>query len=148
MDHLTNSENLKNKDVYEHACEVDVQPLPVEPFDKEWGVGLSGNTPEPSPFPRINNILKVTARTTNGFVAPDRAELVTQAYKDHPGESQEIKCAYGIKYTLEKSPLYLYDDELLVGGLGCDKKGAPVHPEYGLNWVCDEMREGLMGYSE
>lgn len=148
MEHLTNLENLQNKDVYAHACEVDVQPLPIEPFDKEWGVGLSGNTPEPSPFPRINRILKVTARTTNGFVAPDRAEQVTKAYQDHPGESQAIKCAYGIKYTLENSPLYIYDDELIVGGLGCDKKGAPVHPEYGIEWVCDEMRNGLMDYSE
>ena len=146
---LTNEENLKqHKDVYENACYVDTKPQAVEPFDKEWGVGLSGNTPEPSPFPRINSILKVTARTTNGFVAPDRAELVTEAYKAHPGESQEIKCAYGIANVLEKTPLYIYDDELIVGGLGCDKKGAPVHPEFGLNWVVDEMRDGLMDYSE
>ncbi len=146
---LTSEENLaKNKDVYAHACEVDVHPLAVEPFDKEWGVGLSGNTPEPSPFPRINDILKVTERSTNGFVAPDRAELVTEAYLDHIGESQEVKCAYGIAYTLERTPLYVYDEELVVGGLGCDKKGAPVHPEFGIEWVCDEMRDGLMGYSE
>lgn len=149
MSALTSDMNLKtNKDVYAHACEVNTNPLPIEPFDKEWGVGLSGNTPEPSPFRRINNILKVTARSTNGFVAPDRAEQVTRAYLDHPGESQEIKCAYGIKYTLENSPLFIYDDELIVGGLGCDKKGAPVHPEYSMDWVCGEMRDGLMDYSE
>jgi formate C-acetyltransferase len=35
-----------------------------------------------------------------------------------------------------------------VGCLGCDKKGAPVHPEFGLNWVVNEMRDGLMDYSE
>ena len=58
-----------------------VEPFPVEPFDREWGVGISGNTPEPSPFPRINRILSKTAKTTNGFVAPDRAVLVTEAYK-------------------------------------------------------------------
>ena len=146
---LTSEENLaRHKDVYENAGRVDVHPLAVEPFDKEWGVGLSGNTPEPSPFPRINNILKVTARTTNGFVSPERAELVTEAYKAHPGESQEVKCAYGIANVLENTPLYIYDDELIVGGLGCDKKGAPVHPEFGLNWVCNEMRDGLMDYSE
>ncbi|MGI6217486.1 MAG: glycyl radical protein [Coriobacteriales bacterium] len=123
-------------------------PEPIEPYDKEWGVAVSGMTPNPSPFPRINKILAVTERTTNGFVAPDRAELVTKAYKDHPGETQEVKCAYGIKYVLENTPLYVYDNELIVGGLGCDKKGAPVHPEFGLNWVLDEMRDGLMGYSE
>ncbi len=145
---LTNSENLKNADVYKNAHLVDVCPQAIEPYDKEWGVGISGNTPEPSPFPRINRILKVTSKSTNGFVAPDRAELVTKAYMDHPGESQEIKCAYGIAYTLDHTPLYIYDDELIVGTLGCDKKGAPVHPEFGMDWVCDEMRDGLMDYSE
>mgnify|MGYP001406949849 FL=1 len=142
------SVNVFQKDPYLAAKEVDPKPLPIEPFDKEWGVGLSGNTPEPSPFPRINRILSKTQKTTNGFVSPERAELVTQAYLEHPEEPQIIKCAYGIKKVLENVPLYVYDDELIVGGLGCDKKGAPVHPEFGLNWVVDEMRDGLMDYSE
>ncbi|MCF0121084.1 MAG: formate C-acetyltransferase/glycerol dehydratase family glycyl radical enzyme, partial [Oscillospiraceae bacterium] len=146
---LTSNENvLKNRDTYKNAAEIDVHPLAIEPFDKEWGVGISGNTPEPSPFPRINKILKNTQKTTNGFVAPDRAELVTEAYKAHPGDPQILKCAYGIANTLDNTPIYIFDDELIVGCLGCDKKGAPVHPEFGLNWVVNEMRDGLMGYSE
>ncbi len=146
---LTSDENLaKNKDVYEKACSVDTYPNAIEPFDKEWGIAISGNTPDPSPFDRINRILRVTERTTNGTVSPERAELVTEAYKAHPEETQVVKCAYGIKNVLERTPLYVFDDELIVGGLGCDKKGAPVHPEFGLNWVCNEMRDGLMDYSE
>ena len=125
-----------------------VVPLPIEPFDREWGVGISGNTAEPSPFPRINNILKRTAKTTNGFVSPDRALLVTEAYREHRGAPQIVKCAAGMANVLRKTPVYIYDDELIVGGLGCDKKGAPVHPEFGLDWVVDEMRDGLMDYSE
>ncbi len=145
---LTNEKNLQiDKDVYARANEIDTCPLAIEPYDREWGVGISGNTPEPSPFRRINNILKVTERTTNGFVSPERAELVTEAYLAHPGESLQIRCAYGIKNVLENTPIYVYDDELIVGGLGCDKKGAPVHPEFGIDWVCDEMRDGLMDYS-
>ena len=127
---------------------VKVEPLPVEPFDKEWGVGISGNVPEPSPFPRINRILSKTAKTTNGFVAPDRAVLVTEAYRKNPGAPQIIKCAEGMANVLRNTPIYIYDDELIVGGLGCDKKGTPVFPEFGLNWVVDEMRDGLMDYSE
>lgn len=127
---------------------VKVEPLPSEPFDREWGVGISGNTPEPSPFPRINRILHNTAKTTNGFVAPDRAVLVTEAYKKNPGAPQIIKCAEGMANVLRNTPIFIYDDELIVGGLGCDKKGAPVFPEFGLNWVVDEMRDGLMDYSE
>jgi formate C-acetyltransferase len=99
-------------------------------------------------FERINKILAVTQKTTNGFVAPDRAELVAEAYKAHPGAPQILKCAYGIANVLDKTPIYIYPAELIVGTLGCDKKGAPVHPEFGLNWVVDEMRDGLMDYSE
>ncbi len=136
----------ENRLTYKTA--VKVMPSAVEPFDREWGVGISGNTPDPSPFPRINNILKKTAKTTNGFVAPDRAVLVTEAYKKNTGSPQVIKCAEGMASALRKTPIYIYDDELIAGGLGCDKKGAPVHPEFGLNWIVNEMRDGLMEYSE
>lgn len=135
------------RDYYVKANTVDTSPLAIEPFDKEWGIAISGNTPEPSPFPRINRILSVTKKTTNGFVSPERAELVTAAYQEHPGEPQVIRSARAIASVLRHTPIYIYDDELVVGCLGCDKKGAPVHPEFGLNWVVDEMRDGLMDYS-
>ncbi len=146
---MSSEENVRNnRDTYKNASAVDANPQAVEPFDKEWGVGISGNTPNPSPFERINKILDITAKTTNGFVAPDRAELVTAAYQAHTGAPQILKSAYGIANTLDKTPIFIFPHELIVGCLGCDKKGAPVHPEFGLNWVVDEMRDGLMGYSE
>ena len=146
---LSNEENIQsNHDTYKNAFRVDADPRAVEPYDKEWGVGISGNTPEPSPFERINKILAITQKTTNGFVSPDRAELVTEAYRAHPGEPQILKSAYGIANVLDKTPIFIFPHELVVGCLGCDKKGAPVHPEFGLNWVVDEMRDGLMGMSE
>ncbi|MBQ8831150.1 MAG: formate C-acetyltransferase/glycerol dehydratase family glycyl radical enzyme [Oscillospiraceae bacterium] len=146
---LTSDENVaRNRDTYINAHLIDTAPQAIEPWDKEWGVAISGNTPNPSPFERINKILSITKKSTNGFVAPDRAELVTESYKAHSGEPQILKCAYGIANTLDNTPIYIFPHELVVGCLGCDKKGAPVHPEFGLNWVVDEMRDGLMDYSE
>lgn len=146
---LTSEENIaRNRDAYKYANQIDTHPLAIEPWDKEWGVALSGNTPNPSPFARINQILAITKKSTNGFVAPDRAELVTEAYRAHSGEPQILKCAYGIANVLDKTPIFIFPHELIVGCLGCDKKGAPVHPEFGMNWVVDEMRDGLMDYSE
>ena len=49
---------------------------------------------------------------------------------------------------LDNTPIFIFPHELIAGSLGCEKKGAPVHPEFGLNWVVDEMRDGLMDYSE
>jgi len=146
---LSSAANItQNRDTYKYANLVDTNPLTVEPYDKEWGVGLSGNTPEPSPFKRINDILSITEKSTNGFVSPDRAELVTQAYREHTGAPQILKCAYGLANVLDNTPIFIFPYELVVGCLGCEKKGAPVHPEFGLNWVVDEMRDGLMDYSE
>ena len=146
---LTNADNIaQNRDTYKNACLIDTSPKAIEDFDKEWGVGISGNTPAPSPFDRINKILAITQKTTNGFVSPERAELVTEAYMAHPGDPQILKCAYGMANVLDRAPIYIFPHELVVGCLGCDKKGAPVHPEFGFNWVVDEMRDGLMDYSE
>ncbi|MDR0309969.1 MAG: hypothetical protein LBJ21_00120, partial [Acidobacteriota bacterium] len=143
------AENITTcRDTYKNAHTIDTSPLAVEPADKEWGVGISGNTPNPSPFERINKILAITPKTTNGFVSPDRAELVTEAYRRHPGAPQILKCAYGIANVLGKTPIFIFPHELIAGCLGCEKKGAPVHPEFGFDWVVDEMRDGLMDYSE
>ena len=139
---------MDDLDIYKTARLIDVDPKAIEPIDKDWGVGLSGNTPNPSPFERINKILAMTEKTTNGFIPPDRAELITAAYKEHMGAPQVLKCAYGIKNVLENTPIFIFPHELIVGCLGCGKKGAPVHPEFGFNWVLDEMRDGLMGYSD
>jgi formate C-acetyltransferase len=146
---LSSEENIASyRDTYKNAYMIDTNPLAVEPFDKEWGVGISGNTPNPSPFERINKIIAITPKTTNGFVSPDRAEFVTEAYRLHQGAPQVLKCAYGIANVLDKTPIFIFPHELVVGCLGCEKKGAPVHPEFGFNWALDEMRDGLMDYSE
>jgi len=123
-------------------------PCAIEPFDREWGVGVSGMVDNPSPFPRINRILSETQRTTNGVVVPERALLVTEAYQKYAGAPQVIKCAEGVSNMLRNVPIAIYPDELVAGNLGCRKKEAPVFPEFGLNWILDEMENGLLDYSD
>jgi formate C-acetyltransferase len=120
----------------------------VEPFDKMWGIGASGKVTDPSPFPRINKILDGTKKTTNGEVVPDRAMIMTEVYKKMAGYPQIIVVAEAMAAVLRKTPIYIYDHELVVGTLGCTKKNAPVFPEFGLNWLIAEMEQGLLGYSE
>jgi len=120
----------------------------IEPFDKVWGVGASGQVKDPSPFPRINLILDDTQKTTNGEAVPERAMILTRVYKEMKGHPHIIVVAEAMAAVLREVPIYIYDQELVVGTLGCAKKNGPVFPEFGLNWVIDEMENGLLGYSE
>ena len=36
------------------------RPEAIEPYDKVWGVGVSGLDEEISPFPRVNKMLEKT----------------------------------------------------------------------------------------
>jgi pyruvate formate-lyase/glycerol dehydratase family glycyl radical enzyme len=122
--------------------------LPIEPIDKCWGVGVSGLTDQPSPFPRINAILAITDRTTNGECVPERAVLVTESLKKTEGQPHIIRTAKALAEHFHRTPIFIFDHELIVGSLGCKKKAGPVFPEFGLNWVVEEMENGLLGYSE
>ena len=136
------------KDFGAYTSAVRAEPYAVEPYDREWGVGVSGNTEDPSPFPRINRILGRTSKSTNGAVSVDRAMLITEAYRKHTAQPQIIKCAEAIANHLRNCPIYIYEDELIVGTLGCENKAGPVFPEFGVDWVVQEMKNGLMDYSE
>ena len=52
---LTSEENIaQNADAYKNAYLIDTDPKPIEPVDREWGVAISGNTPNPSPLSLIH----------------------------------------------------------------------------------------------
>jgi len=74
--------------------------------------------------------------------------LVTQAYREFSAQPQIIKCAHAIANHLRNCPIFIFEDELIVGTLGCENKAGPVFPEYGVDWIVDEMKNGLMDYSE
>ena len=118
----------------------------IEPYDKVWGVGAKGKVVDPSPFERINLILDDTERTTNGEVFAQRAVVVTEALKAHEKEPHEIAMAEAMAAWFRQCPIIIYPHDLIVGTLGCVKKGAPIFPEFGLDWIIDEMEQGLLGY--
>ncbi len=141
--------DFKNiKTSYTEAQSHRVEPLPVEPYDKVWGIGISGNTKDPSPFPRINRILERTPKSTNGEVDATRALKVTEAYKAHESDPHILQVAWAMYNHFTTSPIEIYEDELLVGTLGAPIKAGPVFPEFGVDWIVQEMKEGLMDYSE
>jgi pyruvate-formate lyase len=115
-----------------------IEPLAIEPFDKEWGVGVSGLTENPSPFERINKILKwLKERDTSAD--SQRALIYTEGYKKYSSYPQAIKSAMCFRDLLQNVEINIWPDELIVGELAAPAKSAPVYPEFAIDWLCDEI---------
>ncbi|TEB14128.1 Benzylsuccinate synthase alpha subunit [Pelotomaculum sp. FP] len=114
-------------------------PCGVEPYDKEWGVGVSGMVDNPSPYPRINRMLKWLDAVTPG-ADHERACLVTEAYQKHSYKPQIVKCAEALSNVLRNVTVRIYPDELIVGEIAAPAKSAPVFPEFSYNWIVDEIK--------
>ena len=113
-------------------------PLAIEPRDREWGVGISGLTENPSPFPRINKMLKRN-KETDSTADSSRALIVTECFQKYAMYPQNIKWALTLREVYERVPINIWEDELIVGELAAPPNSAPVYPEFSLDWLCDEL---------
>ena len=111
----------------------------VEPYDKNYGVGVSALGENFSPYERINRLLK-NFHDTPYTVDSQRAVLVTEAYKKYAADVQVIKVAKALKYVLENVDIQINEDEILVGGNGAPMRSNPVFPEFSYSWVADEIK--------
>ncbi|MCL2392796.1 MAG: formate C-acetyltransferase/glycerol dehydratase family glycyl radical enzyme [Oscillospiraceae bacterium] len=113
-------------------------PLAIEPKDREWGVGISSLTENPSPFPRINNMLRRNKETDTSADA-HRALIVTECFKKYAMFPQNIIWAYALKEVFERVPINIWPGELIVGELAAPPNCAPIYPEFSIDWLCDEL---------
>lgn len=113
-------------------------PLAIEPYDKVWGVGVSGLTENPSPFPRINRALK-WLKNLDSTADSQRALIVTECYEKYAAYPQIIKCALTMREILQRVDIHIWPEELIVGELAAPPNSAPVYPEFSIEWLCDEI---------
>jgi pyruvate formate-lyase/glycerol dehydratase family glycyl radical enzyme len=116
-------------------------PLAVEPYDKEWGVGVSGLDEDVSPFPRINRMLEKTksARRTGD---KERMLIVSESYAKYKAESQVLKVAKTFRNILSKVTVRIDEDELIVGEIAAPAWAAPLYPDFSFQWLVKELKEG------
>lgn len=129
------------------AATKNTAPLPIEPYDKVWGVGVNGTEKNPSPFPRINRIIQFQREGKfpyMGTVDAQRALIVTDGYQAYASYPQNIKWAMILRDILQKVDIHIYPDELLVGEIAAPANAAPVYPEFSYDWVCNEIRDHPM----
>jgi pyruvate formate-lyase/glycerol dehydratase family glycyl radical enzyme len=114
-------------------------PVGLEPYDKEWPIGVSGMAADPSPFARINRFREF-AIAKEFTVDHQRACLVTEAYKIYSDQPQIIKCALALAHVLTHVKINIYPDELIVGEMAAPIKSSPIFPEFSFHWIADEMK--------
>ncbi len=89
---------------------------------------------------RINKLREEALNKTPG-VCIERAELITESYKEHENKSIYLKRAYAMENILENISVYIKDGELIVGKQASDVRTAPVFPEYSVEWIIEELNE-------
>ncbi|MCD8374165.1 MAG: formate C-acetyltransferase/glycerol dehydratase family glycyl radical enzyme [Oscillospiraceae bacterium] len=121
----------------------DTAPLAIEPFDKDWGTGVSGLTEEPSPFPRVNRMLR-WVKERDSTADSQRALIVTEGYKKYAMLPQNVKWGLIMRDILSTVEIHIWPDELIVGELAAEPCGAPIYPEFSVDWLCDEFSRNVM----
>ncbi len=120
-----------------------IEPLAIEPFDKEWGVGVSGMTENPSPFPRVNRLLKWTKDRVS-TADSQRALIVTEGYKKYDMYPQNVKWGLILRDILTNVKINIWPDELIVGELAAEPNSAPIYPEFSMDWLVREFAGNVM----
>ncbi len=119
------------------------RPLAVEPYDKVWGVGVSGLTENPSPFPRINRLLDWTKQRESSADSR-RALIVTEGYQKYDCYPQNVKWGLILRDIFTQVHIHIWPDELIVGELAAEPCSAPIYPEFSIDWLTREFNGNVM----
>ncbi len=74
-------------------------------------------------------------------ICPERAEIITEVYKNTEGEPQLIRRAKAFAEILSRMSIYIESDMLIFGNQASANFAAPVFPEYSYDWVIEELDE-------
>lgn len=118
------------------------KPLAIEPVDKVWGVGVSGIA-EPSPFPRVNRLLKWT-KERDSTADSQRALIVTEGYEKYAMYPANVKWGLIMRDIFTQVKINIWPEELIVGELAAEPCSAPIYPEFSFDWVCREFEGNVM----
>jgi pyruvate-formate lyase len=73
--------------------------------------------------------LKETIQSTSREISTVRGRIFTEVFKQNREKPLLLKRALAFRTLMEKIPINIYDNELLVGGITEKRKGAFLSPE-------------------
>jgi formate C-acetyltransferase len=75
-------------------------------------------------------------------VGVERLRLITEFYRENEDEPVILKRAKFLRHLCESCTVLVEDDDLIVGNLSTTYRGSTVFPEFGVDWLFDELRDG------
>ena len=82
----------------------------------------------------IDNLLSNTPA-----IESTRAEIITDSFKSTENMPIHIRKSRAFKALVEKLPIRIYDDELIVGGNTVNQRSCQTFPEFSNKWIEDEL---------
>ena len=74
-------------------------------------------------------------------ICPERAEIITESYKETEGQPIVIRRAKAFADILAKMTIYIEPNMLIAGNQASVNFAAPIFPEYSFDWVIEELDE-------
>ncbi len=81
-------------------------------------------------------------------ICPERAVIFTESMKKSEGQPIVKRRAQSLYDVLDKMTIFVRDGELIVGNQAGTVRGAPVFPEYSVDWIIDEFEGKPYHFSE
>ena len=86
---------------------------------------------------RIERLREKTLITPE--ICVERGHLITESYKETEGMPTIIRRARALERILEKMTIYIQPGELIVGNMASKARAAPLFPEFGVDFIRDEL---------
>ena len=79
-------------------------------------------------------------------VSLERAKLVTASYKETEGLPVPIRRAKAFEKIVTEIPIFIDEGQLLAGDFGSRPMAAEWAPEFTVEWVLNELKDGVLPY--
>ena len=73
------------------------------------------------------------------YIGAERALLATESYRENQNQPSVMKRALMLKNILEKMSIFIEPQTLIVGNQAESNRGAPIFPEYTMEFVIREL---------
>jgi len=72
-------------------------------------------------------------------ICAERAQLITESYKETEGQPIAIRRAKSLEKILAGMSIFIAEDELVVGNHASTARSAPIFPEFSCKWIEEEF---------